>query len=209
MKSCKDKQFDLACVDPDYGLGDKLTIGGTWSAKYKNNEGRLGGKPKKEYFDELFRVSKNWIIWGGNYFTEFIPSARCFICWVKPEMLGMHSMADCELALTSFDQNAKIANVTKGGENRIHITQKPISLYKWIFTRYANEGDKIFDSNLGSQSSRIAAYDLGIDFYGTEISKTHFENGNERFQNHIKQQSLFTFSEQVEPKDEIIQKTLF
>lgn len=105
MKRFEDKFFDLAIVDPDYGLGDKITNGGTWSAKYKKGQGNFGGKPTSEYWDELFRVSKNQIVWGGNYFV--LPATRCFLVWRKLSISETFSMAMCEYAWTSFDQNAK------------------------------------------------------------------------------------------------------
>lgn len=187
MANCKDKQFDLAIVDPDYGLGDKLTIGGTWSAKYKNHEGKLGGKPNADYFDELFRISKNQIIWGGNYFG--LPPNRCFLIWNKNS--EMPTLSDVEYAWTSFDMNAKIfRHPSNTNEKRIHITQKPIPLYKWTLKGYANPGDKIYDSNMGSQSLRIACYEGGFDFWGTEIDSAHFDAGNKRFENYKLQLKL-------------------
>ena len=193
MKNVPDKFFELAVVDPDYGLGDLLTKGG-WSAKYKNNEGRLGGKPEKQYFDELFRVSQNQIIWGGNYFE--LPPNRCFLIWDK--VAQMDSLADCEYAWTSFNENAKtFRHIRNTSEKRIHITQKPISLYKWILSNYAKQGDKIFDSHLGSQSSRIAAYEMGFDFWGCELDEEYFTQGNARFETFKAQQKMFTFNEQI------------
>jgi site-specific DNA-methyltransferase (adenine-specific) len=188
MATCKDKQFDLAICDPDYGLGDKLTIGGTWSAKYKNNEGRLGGVPEKEYFNELFRISKNQIIWGGNYFG--LPANRDFLVWNKNS--EMPTLSDCEYAWSSFDCNAKIfRHPSNTKEKRIHITQKPIPLYKWVLKKRAKIGDNIFDSHMGSQSLRIACYDGGFDFYGTEIDPIHFDNGCKRFEIFKSQGVLF------------------
>ena len=129
----------------------------------------------------MIRVSRNWVVWGGNYFSFYLPPARCFIVWVKPEMLGMHTMADCELALTSFDKNAKIFNPTKGGETRIHPCQKPVKLYEWILTTYAKEGDRILDTHLGSGSSAIAAHYGGFEFVGCEIDKTYYDDACQRF----------------------------
>ena len=157
MARYPDNYFDLAIVDPPYGLGTKLTQGGTWSKKWQTKGADWDKLPNKEYFEELFRVSKNWIIWGGNYFIEYLPNCRCFITWHKPYMDGMHSMSNVELALTSFDTNAKKVSINKdlGGEERIHITQKPVKLYKWILDKYANQGDKIIDTHLGSGSIPI------------------------------------------------------
>jgi site-specific DNA-methyltransferase (adenine-specific) len=184
MKEYPDKFFDLAICDPPYGLGDtKLTQGGTWANKYKKGDAAWDIRPPYEYFLELFRVSKNQIIWGANYFSE-LPECRCFLIWDK--IAQMDTMADCEFAWTSFDKNAKIfrghRNTT---EKRIHITQKPIKLYEWLLKNYAQTGDKILDTHLGSQSSRIAAYKMGFDFYGFEISPDYFKDGEKRFTNHI------------------------
>lgn len=165
MARYPDKFFDLAVVDPDYGLDDKISSGGTWASKYKKGDGELGGKPDGEYFKTLFRVSKNQIVWGGNYFLEFLPSSRCFIIWDKKAR--METLADFEIAWTSFDLNAKIfTHVRNTSEKRIHITQKPVALYEWILKNYAKPGDKILDTHMGSQSSRIAAYKLGFDYWG-------------------------------------------
>ena len=190
MAEYPDNYFDLACVDPPYGIGTKLTSGGTWAAKYTEKDSRWDIAPKTEYFTELFRVSKNWIIWGGNYFTHLIPPSRCFSTWVKPQMLGMHTMADCELALTSFDRNAKIFNPTKGGEIRIHPTQKPVKLYQWLLTTYAKEGDRILDTHLGSGSSAIAAHYAGFDFLGCELDEDYYNAAVERFHAETAQQAL-------------------
>ena len=181
-------------------------IGG-WFDRYKEpvEDGRdLGGEvrkkiiawdvaPKKEYFDELFRVSRNQIIWGGNYFD--LPPTRCFIVWRKLTISENFSMAMAEYAWTSFNDNAKVfecAPQGKVGDERFHPTQKPIDLYRWLFSRYAKQGDKIFDPYLGSGSSRIAAYDAGLDFVGCEIDKTYFKKQEERFANYTAQLSLFS-----------------
>lgn len=193
MKRYPDKYFDLAIVDPPYGLGDKLTQGGTWSKKWQKKGADWDKLPNKEYFDELFRVSKNWIIWGGNYFIEYLPNCRCFITWHKPYMDGMHSMSNVELALTSFDTNAKKVSINKdlGTEERIHVTQKPIKLYKWILDKYAKQGDKILDTHLGSGSIAIACHDYGFDLTACELDKEYFDKAMQRINNHVAQQKLF------------------
>jgi site-specific DNA-methyltransferase (adenine-specific) len=196
MREMKDNEFDLAIVDPPYGLGSKLTNGGTWASKYSESDSKWDRKPNRKYWTELYRTSRNWIIWGGNNFTDNIPPARCFIVWKKPEMSGMHTMSDSELALTSFDENSRIVEISRGNELRIHITQKPAALYKWLLKNYAKEGDRILDTHLGSGSSRIAAHDMGFDFVGYEIDKDYFDAQELRFQNHIAQQSLFKPEEQ-------------
>lgn len=155
--------------------------------------------PPKEYFDELARVSKNQIIWGGNYFG--LPPTRCFLVWQKLSISENFSMAMCEYAWTSFNDNAKLFACAPQGnakDQRFHPTQKPVALYKWVLSRYAKAGDRILDTHLGSQSSRIAAYDLGLDFWGYEIDEFYFTEGNKRFEEHTRQQSIFDMVESAE-----------
>lgn len=179
--------------------------GGTWANRYKiptmpTEGGSQGTKhawggvetpqwdvaPPKEYFDQLFRVSENQIIWGGNYFS--LPPTRCFLVWEKhiPEQF---TMAMCEYAWTSFKGNAKLfkfPSIRKGYSGKFHPTEKPIELYQWILRNYANDGDKIFDPNMGSQNSRLAAYSLGFDYWGCEINEYYFGLGNENFDRNVK-----------------------
>lgn len=145
--------------------------------------------PKQEYFEELFRVSRNQIIWGGNYFP--LPPTRCFLIWRKLTISESFSMAMCEYAWTSFNSNAKLFEYAPQDTTRFHPTQKPVALYRWIYQHYAKPGDKILDTHLGSGSSRIAAYDAGLDFVGYEIDKTYFDLQEERFERHTAQQNLF------------------
>ena len=194
MRSMPDKCFDLAVVDPPYGIGEKFKGGKT--GKMNFNEVVDKGwdvAPSEDYFKELFRVSKNQVIWGGNYFG--LPSTRCFICWDKTIPQDF-SLAMCEYAWTSFDANAKIVRLPNREDDRIHPTQKPVALYRWIFKHYAKPGDKILDTHLGSQSSRIAAYDAGLEFVGFEIDPDYFRLGEERFQAHTAQMSLFVGDKQ-------------
>ena len=193
MARYPDNYFDLAIVDPPYGLGSKLTQGGTWSKKWQTKGADWDKLPSKEYFDELFRVSKNWIIWGGNYFIEYLPNCRCFLAWHKPYMDGMHSMSNVELALTSFDTNAKKISINKdlGTDERIHVTQKPIALYKWILDKYAKQGDKILDTHLGSGSIAIACHDYGFELTACELDKEYYDKAIQRIKNHTAQQKLF------------------
>lgn len=189
MRKMPDKCFDLAVVDPPYGIGEKFKGGKTGKINFNEIvEKGWDVAPSKNYFAELFRVSKNQVIFGGNYFE--LPATRCFICWDKtiPEDF---SLAMCEYAWTSFDANAKIIRIQNRGEQKIHPTQKPVALYAWIFQHYAKPGDKILDTHLGSGSSRIAAYDAGIDFVGYEIDKSYFDKQEERFAAHTAQCSLF------------------
>lgn len=148
-----------------------------------------------EYFKELFRVSKNQIIWGGNYFP--LPPTRCFLIWRKLTISDKFSMAMCEYAWTSFNANAKLFEHTPQGtkqDPRFHPTQKPIALYTWILNNYAKEGDKILDTHLGSGSSAIAAYELGYEFTGIEIDEIYYNAAVERLKKHTAQPKLDLFS---------------
>lgn len=194
MKRYPDKHFDLAVVDIPYGLGDKLTQGGTWAKKYKKGDASWDILPTEKYFDELFRVSENQIIWGGNY--VYLPPNRCYLIWDKVAL--MDTMADSEYAWTSFDKNAKtFRHVRNTSEKRIHITQKPISLYQWIFTKFANKGDKILDTHLGSGSIAIALDSVNkiekmeLTLTACEINKDYFEKAVKRIEEKTKWNSLF------------------
>jgi site-specific DNA-methyltransferase (adenine-specific) len=190
MRTMQDNEFDLAIVDPPYGLGSRLSDG---RGKLKNRaiqtmDSTWDTAPNKEYFAELCRVSKHQIIWGGNYFA--LPACRCFIVWDKQQAFPNFSSA--EYAWTSFDEPSKIfvfraVDVSKSDGCKIHATQKPINLYKWLLTNYAEKGSKILDTHLGSGSSRIAAHDLGYDFVGYEISKDYFQKQEQRFERHTSQ----------------------
>ena len=194
LKGVEDGAFDLAIADPDFGLNEKISNGGTWAAKYKNFSGELGGKPTHQFFSELFRVSKNQIVWGGNYFM--LPETRCFLIWDK--VAHMDTLADCEMAWTSFDENAKIfKHVRNTSESRIHICQKPVALYKWLLQNYARPGDKIFDPMMGSQSSRIAAWDMGFDYWGAEKDADYFRDGEARFKKHVANKTTLFAPEQM------------
>lgn len=186
MKRYPNKYFDLAIVDPPYGIGAsaKSFINGTSKTKKDYYKDNCWDKeiPSKEYFDELQRVSKNQIIWGGNYFADYLGAFRCFICWDKT--IHGNSYADCELAWTSFDKVARyyrknIAQVNS--EGRIHPTQKPITLYDFVLKEFAEEGNLILDTHVGSGSSRIAAHKAGLNFIGFEIDKDYYEAQEKRF----------------------------
>ena len=193
MRDLPDKAFDLAVVDPPYGIGMDGGCVGYKGDNVFEKKGWDKSTPGKEYFDELFRVSGNQIIWGGNYF--YLPPTRCFLIWDKGAGFRGRTYAEAELAWTSFDQNVRIFErdpLCNGDyKGKIHPTQKPAALYSWIFSRYAKPGDKILDTHLGSGSSRIAAYDAGLDFVGCEIDKDYFKAQEERYQSHIAQMSLF------------------
>lgn len=199
MREMPDKAFDLAVVDPPYGIG---VDGQKERYDFKNPKHSRKGHtqkewdkeiPPKEYFEQLFRVSENQIIWGANYFVEHLHEGhKGWIVWDK----GQHdlTMSDCELAYSSFDVPTRVFVLNRVAllqEGTIHPTQKPTALYRWIYSRYAKPGDKILDTHLGSGSSRIAAYDAGLDFVGYEIDKEYFDKQEERYQRHISQISLF------------------
>lgn len=193
LRATPDGFYDLCVVDPPYGLGDKLTSGGTWSVKWQDKGAKWDKTPEREYFDQLLRVCKNWIVFGGNYFIEHLPNCRHFIAWHKPYMDGMHSMSNVELALTSFDANAKKISINKdkGNEERIHVCQKPTKLYQWVFDHYATPDMKILDTHLGSGSSAIAAHYFGCEFTGIEIDQDYYKAAVKRFIENTKQQDLF------------------
>ncbi len=206
MKSFPDNYFDLAVVDPPYGI-NAPNMAAT-PAQRKNGNNRLNGGsgklknrtlntakiewdnaiPSDEYFAELIRVSKNQIIWGGNYFP--LPPSRCIICWDKVQ--PWENFSQVELAWTSFDSPAQLYRYDNRTGDKIHPTQKPISLYEWIYFKYLPDGGKVLDTHLGSQSNRIAAHKMGnIDFTAYEIDKDYFEQGNKRFETFKSQTVLF------------------
>lgn len=206
MRDFKDKEFDLAIVDPPYGIG-------AGSVNFQNGTRKRLSKfhkindwdnaiPLEEYWKELFRISKNQIVWGGNYMTEFLPPSRCWVFWDKGT--GDNSYADGELAWCSFDKvvkkftkfwsggNAK----EKGDLDRVHPTQKPVALYEWLLNNYANENDKIIDTHLGSASIAIAIEKANrldkknLSFVGIEIDKEYYEAGLKRYINFCQQGTL-------------------
>ena len=212
MKEFPDGFFDLAIVDPVYG---DVTGGGYTTKKYDKQSHHIGtgradqiaynravfAQPKTppEYFRELFRVSKNQVIWGGNFFVESLPSSQGWIVWDKQHAVE-RTFSDCELAFTSFNVGLRIFRYMWDGmiqgnmkekENKIHPTQKPVALYKWILSRYAKEGDKILDTHVGSASSLIACHDLHFDFCGFEIDETYYKAATERMEQHFAQLTLF------------------
>lgn len=188
MAKYPDKYFDLAIVDPPYGI-DINSSGrlGHYGGKGKNWDNKT---PNNDFFIELFRISKNQIIWGGNYFS--LPPTRCFLIWDKQQPEDV-SFASCEYAWTSFDKSAKTfyKRPQNADKERIHPTQKPIKLYKWLLSNYAKQGNKILDTHLGSGSSRIAAYDMGFDFVGFELDKDYFDAQEKRFNDFKMQGKLF------------------
>ena len=196
MKHIKDNEFELSCVDPPYGINMAMGHKGSKKRgdanKYKNFAGNDSQTPKQEYWDELFRVSKNQIVWGGNYMMEYLKSTPCFLIWdkVQPEQF---SMAMAEFAWTSFKTPAKIYKKRVVGADpggRIHPTQKPVKLYEWLLNNYAKEGDKILDTHGGSMSSMLACHNGGFDAVCCELDKDYYNSGVARYEQHIKQLDL-------------------
>ena len=186
MAKYPDNYFDLAVVDPPYGLN--IINSGSRFKQYskKNWDNEI---PKDEYFTELFRVSKNQIIWGGNYFN--LPGNKCFLIWDKIQPEGV-SFAMAEYAWTSLNTVAKIHRQrVQGQEQRFHPTQKPVKLYDWIFKNYATEGMKILDTHLGSGSSRISANKANLNFVGCEIDKEYFDKSQKRYDDFVSQVRLW------------------
>jgi len=201
MRTLPDKAFDLAIVDPPYGIGivesiKKTTKEGTKSM-FKQMKGGDGANfddciPKDDYFKELFRVSENQIIWGGNYFLDYLGATRCFLVWDK--MNGTNPMADAELAWCSFSSSVRMFRMhhfSHGYGEKIHSCQKPVKLYKWLLANYAKAGDRILDTHLGSGSSAIAAHYGGFDFVGCELDKDYYDAACKRFKNETAQAALF------------------
>jgi len=198
MKRYPDNYFDLAVVDPPYGIDLANMNMGVGKSKKASKIQNRKWKPKDwdketptpEYFAQLFRVSKNQIIWGGNYFD--LPPCKNYIIWDKEIPEGL-SFADCEMAWTSFNKAPKIfrhsAYLDKA--NKLHPTQKPVKLYEWIFKKYAKEGDIILDTHLGSGSSRIAAHKFKLDFVACELDKEYFDAQEKRYKNFISQLTMF------------------
>lgn len=201
MKSLPDKYFDLCIADPPYGINvGKMTLGMGRNKAYKKRKTWDSKIPDENIFNEIFRVSKNQIIWGGNYFS-MLPLCDAWIIWDKKHR-GL-SFADGEMAWCNIPRKMRIfRHCTTSNEARIHPTQKPIALYSWILDNYANGGGKIFDPFLGSGSSRIAAYKKGFDFYGCELDKDYYEAQEERFRREC-------LGEVVSGEITTIQQTLF
>lgn len=204
MSRYPDNYFDLAIVDPPYGIGEssnnnkgrsKLAKSKDYGDKKWDNE-----PPRDLYFNELKRVSKNQIIWGANHFIQKIPNSNssCWIVWDKQN--GKNDFADCELAYTSFKTAVRkyafrwhgmLQGDMKNKEIRIHPTQKPVKLYEWLLMNYAKENDKILDTHLGSGSIAIACHNLDFDLTACELDKEYYNEAMKRIENHKSQQRLF------------------
>ena len=193
MRGFKDKEFDLAIVDPPYGIGYSGRDGQK-TIKYDNKKKWDNETPKQEYFDELFRISKNQIIWGANYFTKFFELGKGIICWFKHQN---GNFSQWEMAYTSIG-NAKHfdRSYQQDQYNKIHPTQKPIELYRWLLHTYANKGDKILDTHLGSGSIAIAVEKanrldkMNLQFVGIEIDKEYYEAALNRIEQYCRQGTL-------------------
>jgi site-specific DNA-methyltransferase (adenine-specific) len=206
MKGLDDNAFDLAIVDPPYGIDAANTFGGE---ERKSGQGAAMKTaftkkdwdlsiPDGDYFTELFRVSKNQIVWGANYMTHYLPPSMGWIVWDKDN--GTTKFSDCELAFSSFDRalrkwkytwNGMIQGNMKNKEIRIHPTQKPVQLYRWLLSSYAEEGDRILDTHLGSGSSAIAAHYAGFEFVGCELDKDYYDAACKRFDQETSQVDMF------------------
>lgn len=191
MREYPDKYFDLAIVDPPYGIGEDGGKCRTRGSKRTNGEAKGWDKepPPMEYFVELRRVSRHQIIWGGNYFADKLPASRCWLYWQK-DMGG--DFADGELAWTSFDRVLKQFRKRSESHGRIHPTQKPVKLYDWTLRNYAKPGQRVLDTHMGSGSIAIAAHYAGMDFTGIELDTDYFAAACQRIVKETAQLDFFT-----------------
>ena len=187
MATVPNKFYDLAIVDPPYGI-DRNNMNMGNSVFNKDDKKWDISAPNSEYFKELFRISKNQIIWGGNYFD--LPPSQYFAIWDKGETMYGRDFAEAEYAWINKG-GTRIFKKSPNQPERIHPTQKPVNLYEWILINYAKEGDKILDTHGGSQSSRIACFNLGFELDILELDKDYFDQANKRFEQHKKQLTLF------------------
>jgi site-specific DNA-methyltransferase (adenine-specific) len=193
MKEMPDNAYELAIVDPPYGLGKRTTDGGSkrnTQTKFMKDIRRTNwddSTPTKEYFNELQRVSKNRIVWGGNYFE--LHTYRTFVVWDK--MTYVPTMSQVELAVTSFDSPARLVKINSNQSDRIHPTQKPVKLYEWLLDNYAKEGDKILDTHLGSGSIALACHNRGYSLDAYEIDEEYYNTATERLRVHQQQLTIF------------------
>ena len=195
MSRYSDNYFDLAIVDPPYGIGaNKMTLGNGKKRIFRGSLDWDNEIPKKEYFEELFRVSKNQIIWGANYMTQYLPQSMGWVFWDKGT--GLNDFSECELAFTSFNKALRKYKVSwvganaKNGLGRIHPTEKPTKLYKWLLQNYANEGDKILDTHLGSGSIALACHELGFELTACELDSEYYDAALKRFKQQTAQLKL-------------------
>ncbi len=194
LKQTPDEYYDLCIVDPPYGID--IETSGTYFKQFKTR-GWDNATPNNEYFEELKRVSKNQIIWGGNYFLEYLGSAKCFLIWDKMIGEGM-SFADGEIAWTSFKKPTRIKKLLSRSENgKIHPTQKPVALYEWLLKNYSEPNQKILDTHLGSGSIAIAIDKANkldkknLFFVGIELDNEYYQDAISRIDYHARQQTIF------------------
>lgn len=202
MRTCKDNQFDLAICDPPYGMtgntfvvkSKQFTNGFASSALDKGELSKakisLGDRPDENYFNELFRISKNQIIFGMQYFVNYLQPHQCVLVWDK--LNGMNRFSDIEIAWTSFETATRVVNRWMEPMNRIHPTQKPVALYKWILNEYATKGMNIIDTHLGSGNIAIAAHYAGMNLTGLEINEDYYNAAKKNFNDNT-QQTILTF----------------
>jgi site-specific DNA-methyltransferase (adenine-specific) len=194
MARYPDKYFELAIVDPPYGINVNISMGKRKTNPKSNHHKFAGGDtsiPDKSFFDELFRVSQNQIVFGGNYFTEFLPPSKCWFVWDKCFSEDV-SFSQIEMAWTSFLSTSKMKAITGAtNQNRIHPTEKPCELYKHLLHKYAKAGDKILDTHLGSGSIAIACHDYGFDLTACELDTDYYNAAMKRINNHTAQLKLF------------------
>ena len=207
METVPDKWYDIAIVDPPYGL-PRDSSNGRGKLKHRAfNTGNIAEKwdvkPNKDYFDELFRISKNQIIWGGNYFE--LPPCRCFVCWDKVQ--PWENFSQVEMAWTSFNKPAKIFRCDNRNKGKIHPTEKPVALYAYLLRTFAKEGDRVFDSHFGSLSIGLACHDLGFQLDACELDKEYYEKALKRLKDHQANQSLF--KSKTAEAEEVQQTSLF
>ena len=197
LNGVEDGAFDLAICDPPYGIGED---GGSFRGR--NGQGHRvlekkdwdKSRPEKRFFDEIFRVSQNQIVWGGNYFTDYLFPSRGWIFWDK--LMG-GDFSDGELAWASFDRVLRKFTMCNKMHGKTHPTEKPVELYLYQLANYARPGDKIFDPMMGSQSSRIAAWDMGFDYVGCEKDEDYFRDGEARFKKHVANKTTLFAPEQM------------
>ena len=205
LKRFSDNHFDLAIVDPPYGIGEngqRNVTGDRPTAKWKNPKSQHyvtfddSEIPTAEYWEQLFRVSKNQIVFGGNYFTEYLPPSKGWIVWDKQADIK-EDLSMCELAWSSFDRKCNKFEYLWAGfkkkhqVERIHPTQKPVALYRWLLQNYAKKGDKILDTHLGSMSIAIACDMEGFDLTGCELDPEYYRDGIKRLETFRSQTTLF------------------
>jgi len=193
MARYPDNYFDLAIVDPPYGININVSMGrrkGDKKSNYHKFAGNDNSIPTAEYFNELKRVSKEQIVWGGNYMIEHLTPSPCWLLWDKGFSEDV-TFAQFEMAWTSFTSSAKKYDKHPSQQNRIHPTQKPTSLYKWILDKYAKQGEKILDTHLGSGSIAIACHDYDFELTACELDSEYYEKAIQRIKNHTNQQKLF------------------